>query len=523
MACAFGPLCPKKIIAAAAPIDTTKCQPMLSKEKSMNPVTDPYRDIPLFPLINPRSIAFFGASNRFSAMGTNQLNSILALDFKGRIYPVHPKETTVLGMKAYAHVAELPEVPDLAVLVLPTGIVTETLKACGEKGIRHAIVVSGGFNEVGGEGKALEQELVAVARQYGIRFLGPNCLGVVNPHHAFNVTFAAFEGRPGFIGMASQSGSLLTQMFAYLEQFHIGFSTGISVGNEASVDIVDCMAYLAACPHTRVIGLYIESIRRGEAFIEAARSIAPHKPIVAYYAGGSEAGRRAAFSHTGAMAGPDQLYDGVFRQCGVVRASSLTELFDFCWVLGACTIPCSHRVIVLTHSGGPGAAAADACSRNGLALPSLSRQTLERLMPLIPKTGSTANPIDLTFSQDPLAYFKSIPEVLLAGDEADGLLVYCFTPHQNMKRIMESQGLPEKDIDAFTRETARQIAEQMRTLAENHAKALIGFTYQAPDMPIIEHLLASGIPILPSPERGVRAMAALIQYGRLVQNLTAGD
>lgn len=482
----------------------------------MNQVTDPYREIPLYPLINPRSVAIFGASNRFSAMGTNQLNSILELNFKGMIYPVHPKEKTVLGLKAYAHVAELPEVPDLAVLVLPTGIVSETLDACGQKGIKHAIVVSGGFNEVGGQGTALERELVAVAQRHGIRFLGPNCLGVVNPHHDFNVTFAAFEGRPGFIGMASQSGSLLTQMFSYLEQFHIGFSTGISVGNEASVDIVDCMEYLAACPHTRVIGLYIESIRRGEAFIEAARRIAPRKPIVAYYAGGSEAGRRAAFSHTGAMAGPDQLYDGIFRQAKVVRASTLTELFDFCWVLGACSVPSGNRVVVLTHSGGPGAAAADACSRNGLALPTLSEQTLERLAPLIPKTGSTNNPIDLTFSQDPLAYFKDIPEVLLEGAESDGLLFYCFTPHQNMKRIMESQGVPENDIETFTRETARQISGQMKALCDAHTKALIGFTYQNPDMPIIDNLLANGIPIIPSPERGSRAMAALVQYGRLI-------
>ena len=454
----------------------------------MNQATDPYRDIPLYPMINPRSIAFFGASNRFSAMGTNQLNSILALDFKGKLYPVHPKEKTVLGLTAYAHVSDLPEVPDLAVLVLPTRIVAETLEACGKKGIKHAIVVSGGFNEVGGEGAALEREVVAVAQRYGIRFLGPNCLGVVNPHHNFNVTFAAFEGRPGFIGMASQSGSLLTQMFNYLEQFHIGFSTGISVGNEASLDIVDCMEYLAACPHTRVIGLYIESIRRGRAFIEAARRIAPQKPIVAYYAGGSEAGRRAAFSHTGAMAGPDQLYDGVFRQSGVVRAATLTELFDFCWVLGACAIPQSNRMVVLTHSGGPGAAAADACSRNGMVLPSLSDKTIERLNPLIPKTGSTNNPIDLTFSQDPFAYFKDIPEVLLEGPESDGLLVYCFTPHQNMKRIMESEGVPENEIEAFTRETARQISGQMKALSQSHSKALIGFTYQNPDMPIIEKI-----------------------------------
>ncbi|RJQ73654.1 MAG: CoA-binding protein [Desulfobacteraceae bacterium] len=485
----------------------------------MSSSTTPFEQTPLYPLINPRSIAFFGASNRFSAMGTNQLHSILSLGFKGNIYPVHPSEPTVLGLPAYRSAADLPEVPDLAVLVLPTAIVARSLEACGQKGIRHAIVVSGGFKEVGGEGIALERELVQIAARYDIRFVGPNCLGVVNPHHLFNVTFAAFEGRPGFIGMASQSGSLLTQMFRYLEQFHIGFSTGISVGNEAVVDIVDCLEYLAACPHTRVIGLYIESIRRGRAFIDTARRIAPHKPIVAYYAGGSEAGRRAAFSHTGAMAGPDRLYDGVFRQSGVIRAGSLTELFDFCWVLGRCAVPQSRRIAVLTHSGGPGAAAADACSRNGLALPPFSTLTAEKLTPLIPRTGSVNNPVDLTFTKEPLDYFRSIPAVLLEESGIDGLLVYCYMPPKNMQRMMESQGFSAEETDRLTQAVAEDLAKHTAALIRSNAKPCLGFTYQSPDMPIIAKLMEYGIPVLPSPERGARAMAALAGYGELMHKI----
>jgi acetate---CoA ligase (ADP-forming) subunit alpha len=481
----------------------------------MNFSTTAFTQTPLFPLINPRSIAFFGASNRFSAMGTNQLQSVLSLGFKGNIYPVHPTEPSVLGLRAYQSVAELPEVPDLAVLVLPTAIVEQTLEACGQKGIRNAIVVSGGFKEVGAEGIERERGLIEVAKRYGIRVVGPNCLGVVNPHHLFNVTFAAFEGRPGFIGMASQSGSLLTQMFRYLEQFHIGFSTGISVGNEADVDIIDCMDYLAACPHTRVIALYIESIRRGAEFIQTARRIAPQKPIVAYYAGGSEAGRRAAFSHTGAMAGPDRLYDGMFRQSGVIRAATLTELFDFSWVLGSCAQPAGKRVALLTHSGGPGAAAADACSRNGLELPPFSAQTLEKLKPLVPQTGSLNNPVDLTFSRDPLDYFKSIPAVLLEEPGIDSLLVYCFVPPKNMQRMMESQGLSAGQIETFTAAITEDLARNISALVQAHAKPVIGFTYQNPDMPVIKKLLEAGIPVLPSPERGARALSALVQYKQL--------
>ena len=471
---------------------------------------------PLFRIVNPRSIAFYGASNRFTSMGTNQLSSLKSLGFEGQIYPIHPQEKQVLGLKAYPGVRELPAIPDLAVMVLPTRIVLQTMEECGQKGIRNAIVVSGGFKEVGGEGPVLEKKLLACAQKFGIRFLGPNCLGVANPHHKFNVTFLPFEGRPGFIGLASQSGSFITQMFDYLSRFQLGFSTGISVGNEADVDIVDALEYLAVCPHTRVIALYIETIRRGRAFIELARSIIPRKPIVAYYAGGSEAGKRASFSHTGALAGPDSLYDGVFRQSGIIRAHSIPELFDFCWVLGACKRPQGNRVIIQTHSGGPGAAAADACSRAGLDLPPLSEKTLAKLAPLVPHTGSLNNPVDLTFSKNPMDFFDAIPDVLLSEDRAHGMLVYFLTPAQIVRRNMESMGISEDDMPELIDKLFKDQAASLSNLVERHQKPLVGFTFQSLENPFIQKLLEHGLAVLPSPERAARAMAALAGYSRFV-------
>ena len=470
------------------------------------------KDSPLYPIIKPQSIAFFGASNRFTSMGTNQLSSLKSLGFEGNIYPIHPKEKRVLGLDAYQSVQDLPEVPDLAVMVLPTGMVSRVMEECGRKGIKHAIVVSGGFNEVGGGGVQLEKKLIAVADQYGICFLGPNCLGVANPHHKFNMTFLPFEGQPGFIGLASQSGSLITQMFSYLDRFGIGFSSGISVGNEANVDIVDCMEYLAACPHTKVIGLYIESIRRGRAFIDLARSIVPSKPIVAYYAGGSEAGKRASFSHTGSMAGPDSLYDGVFRQCGIIRANTITELFDFCWVLGSCFRPQDKRVVVQTHSGGPGAAAADACSRNGLKLPRFSENTLANLAALVPHTGSVNNPVDLTFSKNPMDYFAAIPDVLLADSAAQGLLVYYLTPKQLIRRTMESMEIPPDQIPELTEKLFKDQAGSLASLVKKHRKPVIGFTFQSFENTFIQKLIQNGLPVFPSPQRAARAMSALVCY-----------
>ena len=473
----------------------------------------------LYPIVNPKSVAFFGASNRFTAMGTNQLNALLDLGFEGRIYPVHPKEDRVLGLKAYKKVQDLPEIPDLAVMVLPTHLVTGVVEECGQKGIKHAVVVSGGFKEVGGEGDALEKKLLAVADQYGIRFLGPNCLGVANPHHKFNVTFLPFEGRPGFIGFASQSGSFITQMFGYLSRYDIGFSTGISVGNEADVDIVDCMEYLAACPHTKVIGLYIETIRRGRAFIDMARSIVPHKPIVAYYVGGSEAGQQASFSHTAALAGPDELYDGVLRQSGIIRAQSIPELFDFCWVLGACPRPAGNRVIIQTHSGGPGAAAADACSRAGVVLAKLTPQTREKLSPLVPATGSMNNPVDLTFSKNPLDYFSVIPDILMEENNSDGLLAYFLAPGQSIRRTMQGMGIPPDQIPQLTEKLFDDQGKSLAGLMAKHQKPLIGYTFQSHEELYVQKLLHHGVPVLPSPERAARAMAALVHYSLLLKKL----
>jgi len=474
---------------------------------------------PLYPIINPGSIVFFGASNRFTAMGTNQLHSLLSSGFDGKIYPIHPKEERVLDLKAYQRVEQLPQVPDLAVLVLPTHIVPQAMKECGKKGIKHAIVVSGGFKEVGGQGVELEIKLLAIAERYGMRFLGPNCLGVANPHHNFNVTFIPFEGRAGFIGLASQSGSFITQMFDYLDQFGLGFSSGISVGNEANLDIVDCMAYLAACPHTRAIGLYIESIRRGREFIEVARSIVPRKPIVAFYVGGSEAGKKAGLSHTGALAGPDTLYDGVFRQSGVIRAHSIPELFDYCWVLGTCPRPGGNRMILQTNSGGPGAAAADACSRAGLKLPPLSKQTHDKIEPMVPHTGSLNNPVDVTFSKNPLDFYDGIPDALLGDMGADGLLAYFLAPGKIIRRSMAGMGIAEEEIPRLT---DKLFDDQGRTLAgliEKHQKPLVGFTFQSHQDLSVRKLLDYGVPVLPSPERASRAMAALVRYSCILDNI----
>lgn len=477
------------------------------------------RDLPLFKIANPNSIAILGASNKYTAMGTSVLLSILGLGFKGPIYPVHPKEETVLGIKAYRAVEDLPEAPDLAIIVLPTKIVVEAMDACGKKGVRHAIVVSGGFGESGESGISLQQQLKETAARHGIRFLGPNCIGAVNPHHNLNATFLAYNQAPGTIGMASQSGSFITQMFDYLALFGLGFSAGFSVGNEADTDIVDCMEYLGQCPNTRVIGLYIESIKRGDRFIEAARRITPHKPIVAYYAGGTDSGRKAGFSHTGSMAGPDRVYDGVFRQSGIIRAYSIEELYDFCWCLGTCPLPAGNRVLVQTHSGGPGAVAADACDRAGLELPPLSDETREKMSDHIPHTASLNNPVDLTFTRDPRDYTSVIPRLLAADANTDAVLMYMLTPPSSVRRGVEAMGITGDEAEAAVLDYMTDQARKMAEFIKGCDKPFIGFSYATGENRFIRGLYDAGVPVLPSPNRAARALWALVEYARLRQKM----
>lgn len=470
------------------------------------------KESPLFPIANPGTMAFFGASNNISSMGSNLLASVLALGYQGTIYPVHPKETEVQGLKAYKSVAELPQVPDLAVFVIPTNLVVPTLDECGRKGIKSAIIVTAGFREAGEEGEARERELIAVANRYGIRFLGPNCIGVVNTHHRLNTTFMEHEGSPGFIGMASQSGSFITQMFSYLDRHGLNFSTGFSVGNEATIDLVDCLEYLGACPNTRVITLYIEGIRRGRAFMEKAREIAGKKPIIAYYAAGSETGKKAGRSHTGAMAGPDPIYQAVFRQSGIISASSVTELFDIAWVLGTFNRPAEGGIVIQTHSGGPGTEAADACGRLGLRLPSLSEETRKGLSELLPHTGSMGNPVDITYSKDPLHYFNEIPSVLLKDPSCACFLIYFHMPFQVISRAFRQMGWTDEMIATQGRELLMGQSNAAARLSATYGKPVVGYTYRGMDDPFIKNAIKMGMPIFPGPQRAARAIKAMFEY-----------
>ncbi len=482
-----------------------------------------FQNSPLYQIMHPRSIAFWGASNDPMAMGTVQLSQLLAMGFEGPVYPIHPREEEISGLKAYHHVKDVPGPVDLAVFVIPTRVVPEILEECGHAGITRAIIVSAGFGEMGAEGKGLQDRIVEIARTYGITFLGPNCIGVVNPRQKLNTTFYPYQAGTGYIGMASQSGSFITQMFVHLEKFGLGFSQGMSVGNEAVTDIVDCVEYLGQCPDTTVISLYIEAIRRGRDFVRVAREVSKTKPIVAYYVGGSNAGSRAGLSHTGALAGPDRLYDGIFKQSGIIRAYSIEELFDFCYVLGSQPLPRGDRLAVLTHSGGPGAAASDSADRSGMKLVDFSPETVEALKPLVPHTASIANPVDLTFARNYSDYMETLPRILLGDDGVDSLFIYCLMPHERVIRsVIDGMVDDPGQAESMAVEYIKTQCAAAAALSSAYGKPVVGGTFCTRSEPFVRELQDRGFPCLPSPERAVKAMAALARYASYRRSFEEG-
>ena len=480
------------------------------------------KENPLEFLMNPRSIATVGAGNNPTKMGTIQALSILKDGYGGKFFPVHPVDREVLGHKAYPSVLELPETPDLAIFVVPTDQVIGLLDDFGKIGTKRAVVITAGFRETGSAGLALEKELKETARRHGIRFLGPNCIGLVNSAISLNITVMPLEGPPGLLGMASQSGTYVTQTLPLLEKRGIRFSKAISLGNEADIDINAALDYLGEDEQTKAISLYIEGLQDPARFLEIARRVTPHKPVLAQYVGGTAAGARAGSSHTGAMAGPDHLYDGLFEQAGIIRVQSVEELYGMGWALATQPPLRGKRIGVITNSGGPGTAMSDTCNAGGLEVPLFSRQLQEKIRPLIPDQGACANPVDLTFFLNAEAISVTIPELVMKSGEVDGIVL-----HGAMGTgFMEAIFVHAEDIFKMSRE---EFLEMFRedlgpavSLPKKHGLPFLVSSFLGDDDDYNVAYRAHDIPVYDAPEKAARAMVTLWQYW-LVQQRAARE
>ncbi len=363
----------------------------------------------LTPLFRPGRIAVIGASANPEKMGFQIFRNILDAGFAGEIIPVNPKGEIILGLPSVRSASEIPEGTDLAVVIIPAKLVPATMLQMGERKVRSAIVITGGFAESGEEGAALQEELVRNASRYGIRVIGPNCQGVNVPFHGVCASWPLITRR-GEIAIVSQSGTVGAALIDWASEDRIGFSAFVSMGNRADVDEADLIAYFTDDPNAKVIALYIEGVKDAEKFLSAVRKC--RKPIVIFKAGRTEQGRKAAESHTRSLAGKDEIYDAVFRQFGVHRASTLEELYDFSKALAYLPPAAGPKMLIVTSSGGSAIIATDVAEEEGFRVSSLPPELAVRLREILPAHCIVGNPLDLTGDTDAERYRK----VLAAAD-----------------------------------------------------------------------------------------------------------
>ncbi|ACL02075.1 CoA-binding domain protein [Desulfatibacillum aliphaticivorans] len=467
---------------------------------------------PLHTIMAPKSVAIVGASANPMKMGSMQFLNILHCGFPGTAIPVHPKHEEIFGVKAYPSISSLPDTPELAVLVVPTGLVINMLDEFGKLGTKHAIIISAGFREMGADGKILEKQLLETADKHGIRFLGPNCMGVFNSQYPFNATVTPFQDKPGFLSIASQSGTYLAQTLTYLKYRGVRLNQAMSVGNEANINIVDCLEYLGEDPKTKAIGLYIEALSDPGRFLEVAREVSRVKPIVAQYVGGSKAGAKSGLSHTGSIAGPDFLYNGLFEQAGVIRVHSIEDVYKVGHVLATQPGIKGNRVAVLTHSGGPGSGMCDTADRQGLVVEELPDDVQDKIRAVIPPTASPKNPVDLTFIVDSKPLSQIIPQILLECDEVDGLLIHGIMDTGWAKvtagTLGKALGVSEEDMVKLTKSDLTSFLQ----LKEKYGKPVLVGSFMGDEDNARNVMMDNFIPVFSSPEKAAFSMGCLYKH-----------
>lgn len=453
----------------------------------------------LTPLFEPRSVAIVGASEREGSVGSVLVHNMLEAGFKGRLFAVNPNHDRISGIPSYPSVEDIPQRLDLAVIATRASTVPSIMEACGRAGTRAAVVVSAGFSEAGPGGVALERAVVETARRNHIRLLGPNCLGIMRPSAGLNATFARGSAIPGSIGLVSQSGALCTAILDWARPNNVGFSSVISLGASSDVDFGEVLDYLVSDPRTENIFLYVEGIRHARGFMSALRAAARVKPVLLLKAGRHEAGSKAAWSHTGSLVGADEVFDAALRRAGVVRLSSIGQMFAAARALFSHFRPRGNRLAVITNGGGPGVIAADRAADLSIPLASLSQKTIQTLNQVLPSGWSRGNPIDIIGDADPERYRTALT-ACLEDDNVDGVLI-----------ILAPQAMTSP------LEAARTVIEVAKS-AENKplVTAWMGEDQVAQSRKLFED---AGIPTFRTPEPAVEMFSQVSAYYRNQQLL----
>lgn len=453
-------------------------------------------------LFYPASIAVIGASNNEIKWGGRILKNILS-DFKGKVYPVNPGEKSIQGLASYSSVMDIPDEVEMAMIIVPAKFVLSVAEECGKKGVRGLIVVSAGFSETGN--KDLEKQLLSIVKKYEIRMIGPNTLGIVNEPAGLNASIIGRLPSPGSISFITQSGSLGLALAEWTIDTGIGLSKVISTGNKADIDDVDLIEYLNSDVSTEVIAMYVEGIKRGREFIEAVRKV--NKPIVAIKTGRSKRGAKAVFSHTGSIAGSDEVYSAAFRQAGILRVDDIDDLFDAALAFSCQPLPVGNNVAILSNGGGASIVAADECERQGLNIADLSERTRERIKSVIPEFASNSNPVDTAGTVSFKIYNDSI-QALHDDPNVDAIVViYVHT--------MMSNAMPPAEAVVEIRQKCMK--------AKSTKPIITCWMGGAGTEQGVEILKSGCIPNYPVPERAVKALASLIKHREFLDKVKIGS
>ncbi|MCK5521142.1 MAG: CoA-binding protein, partial [Candidatus Marinimicrobia bacterium] len=450
----------------------------------------------------PKSVAVIGTNKVKGTVPFDIFDNILKDNFQGTLYPVSPAEKSISSVKAYKYVVDIPDPVDMGILVFPSSVANLAMEQCGQKGIKSMIIISAGFKEVGGKGIDREKEIKQIADKYGISFIGPNCLGVINtdPRCQFNASFARKMPRAGNIAFLSQSGALCTAVLDYAEAKHIGFSKFVSFGNKADINEIDLMYYLKDDPLTKVILLYLEEVTDGRALMKAAETITREtgKPILILKSGRTEEGASAAASHTGSLAGSDEICDAAFAQAGIIRCDDIEQMFNYASAFAWNPLPKGRKTAIITNAGGPGVLATDMAIKQGLQLATFSEATSKILKKELPATANIKNPVDVIGDAKADRYNAAI-EAIITDDGVDSIGV-----------ILTPQSMT--DINT--------IANGIISVAEKYEKPLYcSFMGEADVASGIQLLLKKHIPHYTLPEDMYRAIAVTSNFQEQLRSI----
>ncbi len=446
---------------------------------------------PLHSFFTPNNVAVIGATENPGSVGRTTLWNLISTPFGGAVFPVNPKRSSVLGIKAYPGILQVPEPVDLVVVVTPAPSIPQIIHDCGLAGVKAAVVISAGFKELGAPGIELERQLLAEARQFGIRIIGPNCLGLMSPPTGVNATFAHGMALPGNIGFISQSGALCTGVLDWSFQNRVGFSAFVSTGSMIDVDWGDLIHYLGRDTRTQAILIYMESIGNAQSFLSAAREVALSKPIIVIKAGRTAAGGKAAASHTGALTGSDDVLDAAFRRVGVLRVDRISDLFYMADVLAKQPRPKGPRLTIVTNAGGPAVLATDSLISSGGELADLAPETVEKLSAILPMHWSHGNPIDILGDAGADRYAQSL-EIAAKDPNSDGMLV-----------VLTPQAMTD----------ATKTAEALKPYAKLGDKPVLASWMGGPDVQAgVDILSHADIPVFPYPDTAARMFQYMWSY-----------